>query len=148
MGAGIAATAWGAVFTVLGLRAPPPAMETVQGRVFSVPAALGFATIVAVMLVVAAGVTRWAGDAGLVVACALAGFADTHAAAVSAASLVREGRIEATAAALPVLAAFTTNALMKSVLAILHGDRRFIVQVVPGIALTVAGAWGAFLMTR
>ncbi len=148
MGAGIAATAWGAVFTLLGLRAPPPAMETVQGRVFSVPAALGFATIVAVMLVVAAGVTRWAGDAGLVVACALAGFADTHAAAVSAASLVREGRIEATAAALPVLAAFTTNALMKSALAILHGDRRFIVQVVPGIALTVAGAWGAFLMTR
>lgn len=148
LGAGVAATVWGAVFTYLGLRAPPPAMETVQGRVFSVPSALGFATIVAVMLVVAAGVSRWAGDAGLIVACALAGFADTHAAAVSAASLVREGRIEATAAVLPVLAAFTTNALMKSVLAVVNGDRRFILQVVPGIALTVAGAWGVFLLMR
>jgi uncharacterized membrane protein (DUF4010 family) len=148
LGAGIAALAWGAVFTFLGLRGPPPAMETVQGRAFSVPAALGFAAIVAVMLVVSAAVTRWAGDTGLLVACALAGLADTHAAAVSAASLVREGKIEADAAVLPVLAAFTTNALMKSVFAVIHGDRRFILQVVPGIALTVAGAWGAFLLAR
>jgi len=52
LGAGIAAIAWGTVFTVMGLRAPPSAVETDQGRAFSVPGALGFATIVAVMLAV------------------------------------------------------------------------------------------------
>lgn len=148
LGAGVAAAAWGAVFTFLGLRGPPAAMETVQGRAFSMPGALGFAAIVAVMLVVSAAVTRWAGDTGLVVACALAGLADTHAAAVSAASLVHEGKIGAHAAVLPVLAAFTSNALMKSVFAVIHGDRRFVLQVVPGIVLTVAGAWGPYLLMR
>jgi len=147
-GAGVAAVAWGAVFTVLGLRAPPSTMEADPGRVFSIRAAVGFAAIVAVMLVVSAAVSRWAGDAGLVVACALAGLADTHAAAVSAASLVRARQIDAGASVLPVLAAFTTNALMKSAFAVFHGDRRFVLQVVPGIALTVAGAWGALLLTR
>jgi len=139
-GAGLAAALWGAVYTVLGLRSPAD-VEPDEGRAFSIRAALGFAAIVAVTLVTSAALSAWAGDAGLVVASALAGFADAHAAAVSVASLVREGHLDAGASAVPVLAAFTTNALMKIGLAIFYGNRRFALHVVPGVALTVVGAW-------
>jgi uncharacterized membrane protein (DUF4010 family) len=147
VGAGLAAVLWGAVYTRLGLRSPAE-VEPDEGRAFSIRAALGFAAIVAVTLVTSAALRAWAGTAGLVVASGLAGFADTHAAAVSVASLVREGRLDATDSAVPVLAAFTTNAVMKSVLAIFYGNRRFALQVVPGVALTVVGAWLAYLVAR
>ena len=74
---------------------------------------------------------------------AIAGFGDAHAAAASVASLVASGRLAAADAVVPILAALTTNAASKVVVAIASGGRRFAVPVVGGIALQIAAAWAA-----
>lgn len=147
VGAGIVAVVWGTAFTVLGLRSEVLA-EVERGRAFSIRSAVGFAATVALMLVVSAAVREWAGEAGLAVAAAVAGLADPHAAAVSVAALVRGGRLSAEGAWLPVLLALTTNSAVKGGLAIAYGSRRFAMRVVPGLVLTVVGAWGPFVFLR
>jgi uncharacterized membrane protein (DUF4010 family) len=77
----------------------------------------------------------------------VAGFADTHSAAISVASLVASGRLEAEDADIPILAGFTTNSLTKAVLAWTAGGRRFALQVWPGLVLVLAGAWGGWAVT-
>jgi len=76
----------------------------------------------------------------------LAGFADTHSAAVSVAALVEEKRIAAPLAVIPILAAITTNTISKMVFAVSAGGRSFALYVIPGLVLLVAAAWaGAFI---
>jgi len=41
----------------------------------------------------------------------------------------------------------TTNALSKTAMALLTGTRRFAAQVVPGLALSMAVAWGVAVFT-
>ena len=83
---GFAAALYGLVFTLLALKSSNPP-ETESGRAFSVSAALVLAATMAVMLVAAAVLKDRLGAAGVVVGAALAGLVDTHAAAISVASL-------------------------------------------------------------
>jgi uncharacterized membrane protein (DUF4010 family) len=76
----------------------------------------------------------------MLIAAALAGFADSHAAAASVASLVDAEKLEAKAAIVPVLAVLTTNAVTKAGVA-LASNRRFALEVVPGLILMIAAAW-------
>jgi uncharacterized membrane protein (DUF4010 family) len=71
----------------------------------------------------------------------VAGFADTHAAALSVASLVAAGKMSARDALIPCLAGLTTNTVTKAVLAITGGGRRFAIQIIPGLMLVIAAAW-------
>ena len=117
-----------------------------QGNAFSLPTALTFAAILAVVLLVAAAAQDWFGEAGVVVAAAAAGFADTHSAAVSVASLVSDGRIKPPQTIIPVLAAFTTNTVTKMVFAVTAGGRTFALYVIPGLLLMLAAAWAGMLV--
>ncbi len=136
---GVVALAYGAAFTLRGLRGespPPPATE----RAFSIKTALLLAATVSFMLLLAAATQAWLGQQGMLIAAALAGFADSHAAAASVASLVDAEKLEAKAAIVPVLAVLTTNALTKAGVA-LASNRRFALEVVPGLILMIAAAW-------
>jgi uncharacterized membrane protein (DUF4010 family) len=76
---------------------------------------------------------------------AVAGFADTHSAAISVASLVASGKLPPNDAVLPILAGLTTNTVSKMVLAISSGGLSFALRVVPGLVLVALAAWaGAF----
>ena len=88
---GVAALAYGAVLTVMCPRQEVP-LAAQKGRAFSLKSAVLFAGIIAVMLFVSAALNAWLGKAGVLVAAAVAGFADTHSAAVSVASLVAAGK--------------------------------------------------------
>lgn len=116
------------------------------GRAFHPKAAVLFAGTVTAVLLVSAALQRSLGGAGLLAASALAGFADTHAPAISVASLVAAAKLDAPAAALPILAAMTTNTVTKGVLAALSGGGRFALQVVPGLLLVIAAAWAGTLV--
>ena len=70
----------------------------------------------------------------------IAGLADTHAVAISAASLAVGGRFPAEAA-LAILAAFTANQVTKLFLAGTLARGRFLALVGGGLALMVAAAW-------
>ena len=71
----------------------------------------------------------------------MAGFADTHSAAISVASLVASGKLPASDALLPILAGLSTNTVSKVILAATSGGRRFAFRVVPGLVIVFLAAW-------
>jgi uncharacterized membrane protein (DUF4010 family) len=71
----------------------------------------------------------------------VAGFADTHSAAISVATLAVAGKMTPTDAALPILLALTANTITKAVLTITAGGRGFALRVLPGLALVIMAAW-------
>jgi uncharacterized membrane protein (DUF4010 family) len=75
-----------------------------------------------------------------VAAAAYAGFADTHSAAVSVASLVAANRITASEARIPILVGLTTNTATKAIVAAWIGGLRFALQTIPGLVLMLVGS--------
>ncbi|WP_049621100.1 MgtC/SapB family protein [Frateuria defendens] len=112
-----------------------------QGRAFSLRTSLLLAATMAAVLLAAAAMRAWLGNRGLVVTAGVVGFADTHAPAVSVATLVVTGKVETTAAAVPILIALSTNTVTKAVVAAVSGGRRFAPPVVAGLALVTAATW-------
>ena len=141
---GLAATLYGAAFTLLALRQPTePQMQS--GRAFSLRTAFVFASTLSVILVACAALQDQFGEKGVIFAAAIAGFADTHSAAISVASLVAAGKLQASDAVLPILAGLTTNSISKILLAVASGGRSFALRVIPGLIIVALAAWaGAF----
>ena len=117
-----------------------------SGHAFNLLYAMGFAVILAgVTAAVSLINTRWGGSAAAT-ATALAGAFDVHAAATSTLSLAADGKLAAKDVSLPVLVAFSTNALMKGIAAFVGGGRAYGTRVILGIVFTVAAAWLPFLL--
>lgn len=146
--AGGTAAAYGAMFTLLAAR--NAGGEAVQsGGVFSLKTALAFGLILAVILVISAGLQERFGGAGVLLAAVVAGLVDTHAAAISVATLVASGRVTPQDAVVPILAALTSNTLSKIVMAVASGGWAFALRVVPGLILVSLAAWvGTFTAFR
>jgi uncharacterized membrane protein (DUF4010 family) len=138
--AGITALAYGIVITLIALRQKTPDSINL-GQPFSLKTALLFAATVSSFMLLAAALNQWLGSEGVIVAAAIAGFADTHSAAVAVASLVAAGKLNANEAVLPILAGLTTNTITKAVLAILTGNWRFISAIILGLILVILSAW-------
>jgi uncharacterized membrane protein (DUF4010 family) len=138
--AGALVTAYGAIFTILafkqeGVEKLPP------GRAFSLPKALGLAAVLATIMLISALLRETFGERGLIVGAAIAGLADTHAAAVSTAAIVASGKMPPGDAVIPILAALSTNTISKIAAASANGSRAFALRVAPGLILLIAGAW-------
>ncbi len=143
--AGLAAFAYGAIFTIQALRQktkdkPKP------GKAFSLSTALIFAATLSVILVVSAALREWFGETGAIVAAAIAGLVDTHAAAISIASLVASGKMDAANAVIPILAGLSTNTISKMILAQTSGGTSFAVRVIPGLIIVALAAWTGALV--
>ncbi len=138
--AGGAAVAYGAAFTLLAARnAGSDAVRT--GGAFSLKTALAFGSILAVILVISAGLQERFGGAGVLLAAVVAGLVDTHAAAISVATLVASGKVAPQDAVIPILAALTSNTLSKIIMAATSGGWAFALRVVPGLVLVALAAW-------
>jgi uncharacterized membrane protein (DUF4010 family) len=144
--AGVAAGVYGLLFALRLTRGRGGDAPASFGRAFDLKTSLLFAVTVSGVLVLSAAVNQWLGAGGLLVAAGLAGFADAHAAAISAASLVAAGKISAHDAVLPILAGLTTNTVTKGLAAAATGGRRFALQTIPGLVAVILAAWaGVFL---
>lgn len=143
IGAGTAAIAYGVIFAIRAMRSESGAVNE-RGQAFSLSMALAFAVVLSAVLLASRAFEAWFGEKGLVAATAVAGFADTHAAAISIAALVGAGKISPQDAALPILIAFSTNAVTKLVASLASGGISFALRVVPGLILVVAGAWAGW----
>jgi uncharacterized membrane protein (DUF4010 family) len=143
--AGGTALAYGAAFTLLAAR--NSGSDTVQtGGVFSLKTALAFGLILAVILVISAGLQARFGGAGVLLAAVVGGLVDTHAAAISVATLVASGKVTPQDAVVPILAGLTSNTLSKLIMAVTSGGWAFAVRVVPGLVLVALAAWvGTFV---
>lgn len=138
--AGATAIAYGAIFTFDALRRAREE-EREPGRAFSLKGALVFASLLAAILFAAAALQHYFGEAGVLAAAAAAGFADTHAAAISVASL----QMEPQAAAMPIIVGFTTNSVSKAVFAWIGGGMAYALRVIPGLVLVAGAAWAGWL---
>jgi uncharacterized membrane protein (DUF4010 family) len=143
--AGLAALGYAALFTLRSVRETTQA-DIAPGRPFSPKTALLFVLVVGAALAVSTALTQWLGDSGLLLATGVAGLGDSHAAAISAASLAAGGQTAVTMAAVAVLIGFSTNAISKAVVAFSLGDRRFAFELLPGIVLMVLAAWAGWFV--
>jgi uncharacterized membrane protein (DUF4010 family) len=137
---GVVALGYGIAFTVRAVKAGDSGVPTTR-RAFSVQTALILAATLALMTVAAAWLRATFGETGVVLGAALGGLIDTHAAALSVASLTASDQMAPSDAVLPVLAAMTTNACAKAVMAVGTGEKAFVSRVLPGLALSLAAAW-------
>jgi uncharacterized membrane protein (DUF4010 family) len=85
--AGVAAVFYGTVFTVRAIQQKTEGVAH-KGRPFSLVTALLFALTLSGILIASAALREWSGEIGVILAAGLAGFVDTHSAAISVASLV------------------------------------------------------------
>lgn len=143
--AGAAALAYGAVFTIHALRDKSEDNSN-PGKAFSLATALIFAMVLSVILLVSAALREWFGETGAILAAAAAGLVDTHAAAISIASLVASGKMEAADAVLPILAGLSTNTISKMIFAHTSGGAAFSLRVIPGLIFVALAAWGGTLI--
>jgi len=130
----------GAVAAILAWRSPVDHGGE-QGRAFDLRASVVFALMLTATLLTSAALTDLLGSGGLIAAIALAGFADTHSAAISAAALAAAGKVNADQAAVAVLAALSTNTVTKLVVARVAGTRRFTLALAPGLLALAGLAW-------
>lgn len=137
---GVTIAVYGLVLTLSSFKHQSPDMSE-PGRSFSVKTALLLAAVIAAVLVASAALKVWFGQAGLVIASAVAGLADTHAAAISVASLAAAGKLMPVNAAVPILVAFSVNAFAKAVAARVTGGQVYFQHVVLGLILQVSAAW-------
>ena len=137
---GTIALVYGLAFTIAALRwtggEPVP-----NGRAFSISSACVLALTLCVMLVASAALRAGFGEAGMVLGAALAGLVDTHAAAISVASLVAASKLSALDAVFPILAAMTTNMIAKASMSLGAGDLAFARRVLPGLVMSNAASW-------
>ena len=144
--AGLVAVLYGTVFTIRALQQKTDS-DGQSGRAFSLSTAVVFALTLSSILVASAALREWFGETGIIVAAALAGFVDTHSAAISVASLVASGKMNTTDAVLPILAGFSTNTISKMVLAGIGGGPAFALRVIPGLIVVALAAWAGALGT-
>nr|WP_298716917.1 DUF4010 domain-containing protein [uncultured Steroidobacter sp.] len=141
---GIAAVIYAGIFALRSFRETPAAGDAPKGRPFEPKTAIVFVLVVGITLLISALLTQWLGDRGLLIAAGVAGFTDAHAAAISSASLAASGRAQTEFAALAALVGFSTNIVSKTAVAFSLGDRRYAYELVPGLILMAAAAWGAW----
>jgi len=137
---GVSISAYGIAITLSSLRKHEADINQ-PGRSFSVKTALTLAAVIAVVLMLSATLKAWFGQTGLVLASGLAGLADVHASAISAASLVTAGKLSPEGAVIPILVAFSVNSTSKAVMAVVSGGKEFARQVIPGLIFQVAATW-------
>ncbi len=138
--AGAVAVAYGAFFTLLAARHSGSDVKQAGGA-FSLKTALAFGSVLAVILMVSEGLQERFGGTGVLLAALVAGLVDTHASAISVASLVASGKITPQDAVVPILAGLTSNTLTKIVMAASSGGWAFALRVVPGLILVALAAW-------
>ena len=142
----LAAALYGLAFALRAVT-PEGAADARPGRAFSVGTALGLAAMMAVMLVVAAALRAWLGEVGITVGAVVGGFVDTHAAAISIASLAASDKITPQDAVLPILAAMTSNTVAKLAMAIGGGSRGFALRIAPGLLAPIVATWAVAVLT-
>ena len=147
LGGGVALL-YGLVFLVRSVRDARPYEASEAGRAFDLKTSVGFSVLLGVVMTASAGLNAWLGDAGLLMGAAVSGFADAHATAASAASLMAAGKIQAAQAMVPILLGLTTNAVTKTVVAFQAGGPAYASKVIPGQVLMVAATWIGFWWVR
>ena len=143
----IAALACSGFLIWRAVRAPSPPAPAL-GRPVDLKTALALTATISVLLVAAALLQRRFGALGVLVAALIGGFGDTHSAAATVSAMAAQHRIGEAAAAVPILAAFTSNACAKAIAAFMCGRGNFRWVLIGSLSVAVAAAWAAYGFAR
>lgn len=143
--AGVATAAYGTLILVRSRHSGEKVTTELPGRAFSLKMAFLFAATLLSVLFVSAAITERMGLRGLLLGAGVAGFADTHSAAIAVATLVNSGKVTPGQALVPILTGLTTNSVTKAVFAAVLGRWDFSLKVSLGLALMVLAAWVSLL---
>lgn len=138
LAAGLVALAFAAVSSWRSFHARTDEHALAPGRPFEARHVLGFAGLIAAIMLISAVARDLLGESSLPWVIGASGLADVHAAAASAAQLVASGKMGADAAVLAINAAFAANSMSKLIVAGARGGWRFAARLAPGIVLMVA----------
>jgi uncharacterized membrane protein (DUF4010 family) len=148
LAAGLAASAYGAyVLWQSPAGGDQPPIAQTQDGAFSLRACLGFAGVLALVMLACAALNAWLGPRGILIGALVGGLADAHSAAASAASLMAAGKIQASQAMLPVLLGLSANTLTKAVVAWTAGGAAYAKRIFPGLAAMMAAVWAGYALT-
>ncbi len=124
-----------------------PPMPSPAGRPLAWGSSAAAAAVLTVTLAASTILARRVGRQAIVAATAAAGLADTHAAALSAATLHADGIVGARTAVQAVGFALAANTVTKLVMATVGGGlgfaRRFALLIAPAVAVVTASMWWA-----
>src|SRR5262249_31991938 len=140
---GAAIAAYSAIFTFRTLKRQG-AVKAPPGSAFNLRVTLILAATIMAVTLASGAVNAWLGHRGVVVATAIAGFADAHSAAVSAAVLAASGKMAGQDGIIPIFAGLAWKTATKAGLAFTSGGRGFAARVVPGLIVMIAALWVAF----
>jgi uncharacterized membrane protein (DUF4010 family) len=115
--------------------------EANRGRAFQPSQALIFSASITFVMLVAAMLERAFGDTGALLGISLGGFADTHSAAASAATLATNGALPLRAATAGVVLAMSTNTITKLVVARATGGGVYARKLAPPLLSMLAALW-------
>jgi uncharacterized membrane protein (DUF4010 family) len=135
---------YGGIITLHSYRNQTATTTSTTTNAFSLLSAFKFACMIAVVLIAAAGLKVWFGQAGLIMASAVAGLVDVHAAAISVTTLTLTDAISTEQAVIPILVALTVNSVSKAIMAVVSGSRLFANYVIAGLVLQIAAVWLAW----
>ncbi|MFN0095223.1 MAG: MgtC/SapB family protein [Dehalococcoidia bacterium] len=124
------------------------AEEAAGRRPFEIKDALVFAALVTGVSLASGWIHDVAGPGALTLSAAVAGLADTHAAAAAVAALVASGEVPAGEALLPIVAGLTSNTASKAVIAYVTGGPRFAVVVWLGLGAVLGATWAGLVVSR
>lgn len=136
---GVSVAIYGVVVTFNSFHQTPTTLN--HNQTFSVKTALILAIVIAIVLITSAALKAWFGQTGLVLASGVAGLADVHAPTISVATLAASGNLGVENVAIPILVAFSMNAISKAVTAFVSGSRAFSQQVIAALFLQVSATW-------
>jgi uncharacterized membrane protein (DUF4010 family) len=111
------------------------------GRALDIKVAVIFATLVVAILLLTAMLNHWLGNYAVLATALIAGAADAHSVSISIATLYEAHSMTDLHACLAVLAAVTTNTVVKFLAARVSGDVAFARALLPGLIAVVLCAW-------
>jgi uncharacterized membrane protein (DUF4010 family) len=113
-------------------------------RAFDLRTALIFVGLVAVFSLLSWALIAWFGQALIFASVIGTALIDAHAAAVSVATLVASGKLDAVAGSYAILVGFSANMLAKTPTAFALGGTAYGARVTAGLAVLVLGLWGGY----
>lgn len=141
---GAVAALYALVILARSTREQDPAQAMAPEHAFNLKTSVAFAALLSVVLVLSAGLNASLGDAGMLLGAAASGFADAHATAASAASLLHANKIGLHQAMTAILVGLTTNTATKAFLAVHSGGRTYARRILPGLAAMLLALWLGF----
>lgn len=110
-------------------------------KMVKLSSALSLALVLTGVMLLAAGLTHYFGQTGLLLGSGFAGLADAHAPTVAVASLAAAGKLTLAAGVAPILLTYSSNAIAKILVAFLSHQRRYALWVSAGLIIQLLSVW-------